>query len=99
MKLWLTREAEADLERIGDFIAQDNPQRALTFIAELREKCLTLADSPDAFPLVPRYQQSGVRRRVHGNYLIFHAVDGVDIFVPHVLSGAMDCESILFPGT
>lgn len=29
--------AEQDLEAIGDFIAQDNPHRALTFIAELRE--------------------------------------------------------------
>jgi plasmid stabilization system protein ParE len=98
MKVRLTREAEADLERIGDFIAQDNPQRALTFIAELREKCLTLANSPDAFPLLPRYQQFGVRRRIHGNYLIFYAVDGADIFVLHVLNGAMDYESILFPG-
>jgi plasmid stabilization system protein ParE len=47
---------------------------------------------------VPRYQQSGVRRRIHGNYLIFYSVRGVDIFVLHVLHGAMDYESILFPG-
>lgn len=98
MKDWLTRQTEADLERIGDFIAQDNPQRALTFIAELREQCLTLAESPEAFPLVPRYQQLGVRRRIHGNYLIFYAIDGTGIFVLHVLHGAMDYESILFPG-
>ncbi len=98
MQVWLTRQAEADLERIGDFIAQDNPQRALTFIAELREKCLTLAEFPEAFPLVPRYQQLGVRRRAHGNYLIFYAIDGADIFVLHVLQGAMDYEAILFPG-
>src|SRR5262245_18882295 len=98
MRVRLTREAEADLERIGDFIAQDNPQRALTFILELREKCLTLTDSPEAFPLVPRYQQFGVRRRIHGNYLIFYKVEGADIFVLHVLHGAMEYESILFPG-
>jgi plasmid stabilization system protein ParE len=96
VKVWLTRQAEADLEHIGDFIAQDNPERALTFITELREKCLTLAEFPEAFPLVPRYQQFGVRRRIHGNYLIFYAIDGTDIFVLHVLHGAMDYESILF---
>jgi toxin ParE1/3/4 len=95
MKVRLTREAEADLERIGDYIAQDNPQRALTFIAELREMCLTLADIPHAFALVPRYERFGVRRRVHGNYLIFYVVEA-DIFVLHVLHGAMDYESILF---
>lgn len=98
MKVRLTREAEADLERIGDFITQDNPQRALAFIAELREKSLTLAEFPEAFPLVPRYQRFGVRRRVHGNCLIFYTFEGADIFVLHVLRGAMDYESILFPG-
>jgi toxin ParE1/3/4 len=98
MKVRLTRQAETDLERIGDFIAQDNPQRALTFISELREKCLTLAGFPDSFPLVPRYQQFGVRRRIRGNYLNFYAINGADIFVLHVLHGAMDYESILFPG-
>src|SRR5262245_53019896 len=98
MQVRLTREAEADLERLGDFIAQDNPQRAMTFIAELREKCLTLADSPDAFAIVPRYQQFGVRRRVHGNYLIFYVADGASVVVLHVLHGAMDYDSILFPG-
>lgn len=26
------------------------------------------------FPLVPRYEGHGIRRRVHGNYLIFYRV-------------------------
>jgi toxin ParE1/3/4 len=95
MKVRLTREAQADLERVGDYIAQDNPKRALTFLAELREACLSLADAPLAFPLVPRYEQFGVRRRVHGNYLIFYVVEA-DVVVLHVLHGAMDYESLLF---
>ena len=33
-----TAEAEADLERIGDFIAQDNPRRAASFVTELVER-------------------------------------------------------------
>lgn len=99
MTVRLTQEAEADLERIGDYIAQDNPQRALGFVVELREKCLTLADFPLAFPLVPRYEQFGVRRRVHGSYLIFYTVEAPDVFVLHVLHGAMDYESMLFSGT
>ncbi len=36
MKVVFTREAEEGLERIGDYIAQDNPRRALSFIAALR---------------------------------------------------------------
>jgi toxin ParE1/3/4 len=58
-----TDEAEADLERIGDFIALDNPSRAITFVREIADRCEKLASMPQAFPLVPRYAHTGVRRR------------------------------------
>lgn len=96
MKVRITAEAERDLEGIGDYIAQDNLQRALSFIEELREKCLSLADAPLAFPLVPRYESHGVRRRLHGNYLIFYRIEGKQVVVLHVLHGAMDYAGILF---
>ena len=48
MNVRLTAEAEADLERIADTIARDNPPRALTFVQELRAACLGLADFPSA---------------------------------------------------
>lgn len=35
MIVLITRQAEADLERIGDYIARDNPRRAISFIGEL----------------------------------------------------------------
>ena len=93
----LTDEAEADLERIGDYIARDNPPSALTFVRELRAACLWLADFPDRFPLVPRYAAAGVRQRVHGNYLIFYRAQEGEVTVLHVLHGAMDHPPILFP--
>ena len=52
MIVCLTAEAENDLEQIGDYIAQDNPKRALSFVLALRDKCLSLADAPYGFPLV-----------------------------------------------
>jgi len=42
--------AEAELEAIGDYIARDNQRRALSFVRELRHKCMSLADTP---PLLP----------------------------------------------
>ncbi|WP_331711913.1 type II toxin-antitoxin system RelE/ParE family toxin [Xanthomonas fragariae] len=54
MIVQLSADAEDDLERIGDYIAQDNPHRALSFVREPREKCMELASTPQAFPLVPR---------------------------------------------
>ena len=72
------------------------PQRALSFIFVLRDKCLDLAPAPLAFALVRRYEGLGVRRRVHGNYLIFYRVDEKEVIVLHVLHGAMDFAETLF---
>ena len=93
----LTNEAKADLERIGDFIAVDNPRRAETIIAELLDRCLRLAEMPQAYPLVPRYEQSGIRRRPYENYLVFYRVTQPRVEILHILNGAQDYESILFP--
>jgi toxin ParE1/3/4 len=91
--------AETDLEAIGDYIARENPRRAVTFIAELREKCMSLSDMPLAFPLVPRYEHYGVRHRVHGSYQIFYLTLGDpigQIDVLHIIHGARNYATILF---
>ena len=93
----LTAEAGRDLEAIGDYIAQDNPARALSFMLELRDSCLGLADLPERFPLVPRYEAEAVRHRVHGNHLIFYRVGAEAVDVLHILHGATDYAVILFP--
>jgi plasmid stabilization system protein ParE len=93
----LTQQAESDFERIADYIAADSPNRALTFIRELRASCEALAEFPAANPLVPRYECYGVRRRVHGAYLIFYRIGVESVDVLHVLHGAVDYESLLFP--
>ena len=80
---------------IGDFIARDNRPRAISFIKELTNKCAGLADMPLAFPLVPRYEKKGVRRRVYGAYQIFYRIDGELIHVIRVLHGARDYDALL----
>jgi addiction module RelE/StbE family toxin len=96
MNIRFTDEAKVDLRQIGDFIAKDNPRRALSFLDELEQKCRSIATSPKAFPLAPRYERYGVRRRVHGNYLIFYRVENDDVVIVHVLHGATDYAAILF---
>ena len=93
----LTAAAEADLEGISDYIARDNPTRALSFVRELARSCLDLADMPEAWPVVSRYEHHDIRRRVHGRYLIFYRISGEKITVLHILNGAMDIEGHLFP--
>lgn len=97
MKVDITRAAEADLEAIADYIARDNPARALSFVCELFERCLDIADMPEAWPIVPRYEHHRIRRRVHGRYLIFYRVGTDRITILHVMNGAMDVEALLFP--
>ena len=46
MKLTVSPLAEHDLEAIGDWIAQDNPVRAISFTEELYQQCLLIAESP-----------------------------------------------------
>ena len=93
----LSAEAERDLERIGDWIARDNPERAASFVAELLDACLGLGDFPERFPLVARYERHAVRHRVHGNYLIFYRAERGKVVVLHVLHGATDHSGLLSP--
>jgi len=97
MQVVFTQAAEADLERIGDYIAEDSPGRAVSFVQELHKRCLGIADMPKAYPLLPRHEITGIRRRVHGNYLIFYQVIGESVAILRILHGAQDYDAILFP--
>ncbi|KVN88596.1 plasmid stabilization protein [Burkholderia ubonensis] len=95
----LSDVAIAELEAIADYIARDTPRRAVTFVREIRDKCVSLAEMPFAFPLVPRFERHGVRHRVYGNYQIFYRVVGdppTQIDILHVLHGARDYAAVLF---
>lgn len=93
----LTASAEADLEAIGDYIARDNPARAVSFVRELYGSCMGLAEMAEAYQVMPRYERHGIRRRVHGRYLIFYRIDNDRVTILHILGSAMDVEAILFP--
>lgn len=97
MKVVFAPAAEHDLLEIGQRIPPDNPARAVSFVDELIDHCLTLAEMPRRNPLVPRYEHWGIRRAVHKSHLIFYRVRSETIEIVHVLHGAMDYESILFP--
>ena len=97
MKVVITDAAYADLLQIGREIRKDAPVRAETFVADLFDRCRRLGTMPRAYPLLPNWEDRGVRRRVHAHYLIFYRI-GVDaVEVLHVLHGAMDYERVLFP--
>lgn len=97
MKVFLTAVAIADLQEIGDWVAEDDPAAALTLVTALRERCLQLAEFPRAYPLVPRYEPRGIRRRPYGEYLVFYRIAETRIEVLRILHGARDYDPLLFP--
>ena len=87
MQFRFTRRAEADVEEIGDYIARDNPERAFSFVVEMRRHCRALVKFPYAAPLRPELGRD-IRMAVHDPYLIFYAVRGDVLEIRRVLHGA-----------
>jgi toxin ParE1/3/4 len=96
VRVVITAAAQADLLVIRRYIEPRNPERAVSFVEELLDRCQALADTPRAYPLVPRYERFGIRRCVHGDYLIFYRLHQEVDEVIHILQGARDIEALLF---
>jgi len=95
MKITLSTRALRDLEAIRTFIGKDNPARAASFIDELRNTAKRLADMPRAFPLVPRYEQHGIRRRSWKGYGILYSVEAHRIFIHRIIGPGQDYDAAL----
>jgi addiction module RelE/StbE family toxin len=93
MKVRLTSEAKADLEDIGDRIAERNPVRAVTYLRELRERALRIGEFPHAGPPRPKLGE-GIRITVHGKYLIIYRVRDETVQILRVLHGARDLDAL-----
>lgn len=90
----LSARALDDLTAIGDFIAQDNPARARSFVHELVARAKRIADQPRAAPLRPEIGEN-VRVVVTGAYLILYTHrDNGTVLVERVVHGARDLEGL-----
>ncbi|HFK5791108.1 TPA: type II toxin-antitoxin system RelE/ParE family toxin [Enterobacter kobei] len=89
MKLGISPLAEHDLEAIGDWIAKDNPVRALSFTEELYQQCLLIAESPVIYRETPGLGQ-GVRSCAYGRYLVLFRVLDTEVRVERILHGSRD---------
>jgi toxin ParE1/3/4 len=77
MLVELSSFIESDLEAIADYIAQDNPMRAVSFIREIREELRLVGQNPLLYQLRPEIDEDA-RLAVVGRYVIlFHIVGEV----------------------
>lgn len=70
MRLFITPLAAQDLEAIGDYIAQDNPMRAGSFVSELLAQCQKITLNPAGYRSRTELSE-GLRSCAHGNYAVF----------------------------
>lgn len=84
MACLFTATAEAGLEAITDYIALDNPARAISFVLEIRTRCDSFELAPERNILVREFDDV-IRRDVLGNYLVFYTVEGLEVVVLRVL--------------
>lgn len=83
MRCIFSGRSENDLEGIGDFIAKDNPQRALSYTQELRAYCRKIAQTPKVRRVVAHLEDQLLRKALFGNYQIYYALldedDGIEV--------------------
>lgn len=93
MQLIFSPLAESDLEEIADYIALDNPLRALSFVKELRAQCRSIQENPLAFAsreeLAP-----GLRVMAYKRYLIFFRPLVSVIRIERILHSAREYSSL-----
>jgi toxin ParE1/3/4 len=90
----LRPKAVDNLQAIGDFIATDNPRRAISFIDELLDVCTRIAAHPQAFRRRDDLAD-GLRQAVHGRYLILFTVGTEGVVIERVVHGARRLEDLL----
>lgn len=96
MRLLITPLAAQDLEEIGDYIAQNNPKRAISFVNELRTQCEKLCLNPLGYRRRPELSDN-LRSCAHSNYVIFFESSQEQVNIIRVLHGARDISQALDP--
>ena len=94
MTVVFSPSAKRDLENIGDYIARDNPRRALSFVSEIQNRCQKIATMPEAAPLREDLLPD-VRMVTYGNYLILYRTDHQEVRIERILHGARDINALL----
>jgi toxin ParE1/3/4 len=91
----LTKLARRDLQEIGDYIARDNRNAALSFVQRLKRRCTALGQSPGVGRKRDELEPD-LRSAAEGNYIIFYRQRGNGIEVVRIIHGKMDIGKSAF---
>ena len=93
-----TRTAEADLEAIVDFIADDSVDAALAVFMRIRERAATLYNFPGKGRVVPELHLHGIiqyRELILSPWRIIYRIDGTMVYVTAVFDSRRNLEDLL----
>ena len=79
-------EVERDLEEIADYIAADNPRRAVSFIREIRAEIDRIGQGPMLYQLRPDIGPDA-RLAVVGRYVVLFWIDDEIVRIERVVQG------------
>jgi toxin ParE1/3/4 len=94
MRVELSRFVAPDLEAIADYIAQDNPERAVSFLREIRDKLGFVGQNPYVYRLRPEIGEDA-RIAVVGRYVILFRIVGEIVRIERVVFGGRDLPALL----
>jgi toxin ParE1/3/4 len=93
MLVELSSFIESDLEAVADYIAQDNPIRAVSFIREIREELRLVGQNPLLYQLRPEIGEDA-RLAVVGRYVILFHIVGEVVRIERVIFGGRDLPTL-----
>ena len=96
MRIELSRYIEDDLDVIADFIAQDNPSRALTFIQDIRKKFSDIQRDPLIYQLRPDIGEYA-RMATVGNYAVLFRIMESVVRIERVVYGGRNLPGVFDP--
>ena len=95
VRVLIPPSVEAEIEAIGDDIAQDNPAAAIRFMEKLFHRCQSL----DRFPNRGRPYGDRYRAISEGNYVINYRTEQADgetrVVIVAVIHGDRDIQRVL----
>ena len=84
MRLEWSPDALDDLDAIFDYIAQDNPDRAFSFIGELRSKVRILEDTPKIGTVIPEFGDENLREYYIKGYNFMYEITEETVLIHEV---------------
>jgi toxin ParE1/3/4 len=82
-----------DLEQVADYIAQDSPHYAATFVREVRDAARSLSTFAERGRVVPELNDPAVRELLVGRYRLMYIVMASSVQVIAFVHGARDLRS------